>query len=383
MSKTFISNLEIQDFPLWEKMKGKRTLFSFDLEITARCNNNCRHCYINLPAGDRTARKMELSLKEIEAIAGEAVSLGALWCLVTGGEPLLREDFSDIYLYLKRKGLLVSVFTNAALITEEHIRLFKKYPPRDIEVSVYGVTKETYEQVTRKPGSFAAFIRGLNLLLESGVKVRFKAMALRSNVHELPEIASFCRQKTKDYFRFDPFLHLRFDRDPVRNKEIKSERLSPEEIVSLEQSDPERFLSLEKGCDKLIVPEFSSITCNHLFHCGAGNGSFDVSYNGIFRLCSSLWHPDCVYDLRKGNLTEAFNNYVPKVRDMRSDRREFLEMCRVCPIVNLCIWCPAHAYLETGEIDAPVDYFCKVAHARADALGYLKSAENGKSKLHK
>ena len=364
-------------------MKGKRTLLSFDLEITARCNNNCRHCYINLPAGDRTARKLELSLKEIEAIADEAVSLGAFWCLITGGEPLLREDFSDIYLYLKRKGLLVSVFTNAALITEEHIRLFKKYPPRDIEVSVYGVTEETYEQVTRKPGSFAAFIRGLNLLLESGVKVRFKAMALRSNVHELPEIASFCRQKTKDYFRFDPFLHLRFDRDPVRNKEIKSERLSPEEIVSLEQSDPERFQSLEKGCDKLIVPEFSSITCNHLFHCGAGNGSFDVSYNGLFRLCSSLWAPDCVYDLRKGHLTEAFNNYVPKVRDMRSDRREFLEMCRVCPIVNLCIWCPAHAYLETGEIDAPVDYFCKVAHARADALGYLMSAENGKSKLHK
>jgi len=367
-TKSIVSSIPIQEFGLWEKMKGKRTLFSFDLEITARCNNNCRHCYINLPAGDRTARKMELSLKEIKAVAEEAVSLGAFWCLITGGEPLLREDFADIYLYLKRKGLLVSVFTNAALITKEHIRLFKKYPPRDIEISVYGVTEETYERVTRKPGSFAAFIRGLNLLLESGVKVRFKAMALRSNMHELPEIASFCRQRTKDFFRFDPFLHLRFDCDPVRNKEIKSERLSPEEIVNLEQSDPERFQSLEKECDKLILPEFSNITCNHLFHCGAGNGSFNVSYNGLFRLCSSLWHPDCVYDLRKGSLTDAFINYVPKVRDMRSDRKEFLETCRVCPIINLCMWCPAHSHLETGEIDAPVDYFCKVAHARADAL---------------
>ncbi len=367
-TKSIVSSIPIQKFGLWEKMKVKRTLFSFDLEITARCNNNCRHCYINLPAEDRTAKKMELSLKEIEAIADEAVSLGAFWCLITGGEPLLREDFSDIYLYLKRKGLLVSVFTNAALITEEHIQLFKKYPPRDIEVSVYGVTAKTYEQVTRKPGSFAAFMQGLDLLLKSGVKVRFKAMALRSNVHELPEIASFCRQRTKDFFRFDPFLHLRFDHDPVRNKEIKSERLSPEEIVNLEQSDPERFQSLEKGCDKLIIPEFSNNTCNHIFHCGAGNGSFDVSYNGLFRLCSSLWHPDCVYDLRKGNITDAFNKIVLKVHDMRSDKREFLETCRVCPIINLCIWCPAHSHLETGEIDTPVDYFCKVAHARADAL---------------
>ena len=372
-SRSIVSSIPIQEFGLWEKMKVKRALFTFDLEITARCNNNCRHCYINLPAGDRTAQERELSFNEIKAIADEAVSLGAFWCLVTGGEPLLREDFPEIYLYLRKKGLLVSIFTNAALITEEHIRLFKKYTPRDIEVSVYGVTEKTYEQVTRKPGSFAAFIRGLNLLLDSGIKVRFKAMALRSNVHELPDIASFCRQRTKDFFRFDPFLHLRFDRDPERNKEIKSERLSAEEIVALERSDPERFQSLEKGCDKLIVPEASHITCNHLFHCGAGNGSFNVSYNGFFRLCSSLWHPDCVYDLRKGSLTDAFYNFVPHVRDMRSDRKEFLEKCRVCPIINLCMWCPAHAHLETGEIDAPVDYFCKVAHARTDALQVVHS----------
>jgi len=82
-------------------------------------------------------------------IGREAVELGAFWCLITGGEPLLRKDFADIYLCLKNKGLLVSVFTNATLLNRDHIELFKKYPPRDIEVSVYGVTPETYESVTR------------------------------------------------------------------------------------------------------------------------------------------------------------------------------------------------------------------------------------------
>ncbi len=83
-------------------------------------------------------------------------------------------------------------------------------------------------------------MKGLDLLLESGIKVRLKAMALRSNLHEIPEIARFCRERTKDYFRFDPFLHLRVDGDPARNEEIKSERLSPEEIVALENSDGEK-----------------------------------------------------------------------------------------------------------------------------------------------
>jgi radical SAM protein with 4Fe4S-binding SPASM domain len=138
--------------------------------------------------------------------------------------------------------------------------------------------------------------------------------------------------------------------------------------VKIEKSDPERYGALEKGCNKLIVPEFEHINCDHLFHCGAGNGSFDVSYDGYFCLCSALLHKDCVYDLKKGKLIDAWNNFVPKVRDMRSKNQEYLKKCRKCPIVNLCLWCPAHAYLETGELDTPVDYFCKVAHSRAQAL---------------
>jgi len=368
MNESYLASVPLPDFTLWERIKNKRHLVSFGLEITARCNNDCRHCYINLPAGDKNAKSRELSAEEIKEIAGEAISMGALWCLITGGEPLLRPDFEKIYLTLKRLGMLVSVFTNATLIKKEHIALFRKYPPRDVEVTIYGVTEATYERVTRKPGSFAAFTQGLDRLFKSGIKVRLKAMALRSNFDELPQIASFCRKHSKDYFRFDPFLHLRFDQDSARNKEIMSERLSPSEIVALERSDPDRFYSLKKGCDKLIVPEFSHITCNHLFHCGTGSGSFTLSCDGLFRLCSSLWHPNSVYDLKKGGLRDAWHNFVPRVREMRSDRKEFIEKCRVCPLVNLCMWCPAHSYLETGELDTPVDYFCEVAHARAEMV---------------
>ena len=369
VKKGFQSSIPLDEFSLWEKTREKRIPFSFELEITARCNNDCRHCYINLSAGDRVAKDKELSFGEIKEIVDEAVSLGALWCLITGGEPLLRNDFSSIYWYLKKRGLLVSVFTNATLITEEHARLFQKYPPRELEISVYGVIQETYEQVTRRPGSFAAFMRGLALLLESGVKVRLKAMALRSNLHEMPEIARFCREKTKDYFRLDPFLHLRYDGNQERNEDIRSERLSPEEIAALERSDPQRLEALQNNCGRLIASDSSFPNCNHLFHCGAGNDSFSLSYDALLRLCSSLWHPDCVYDLKKGTLKEAWQIFIPQVREMRSNRREFLGECLGCPIVNLCMWCPARAHLETGGMDTPVDYFCRVAHARTELLG--------------
>lgn len=366
---------KIQDFSLWEKMKKSRKVFSFDLEITARCNNECRHCYICLSAGDRLAREQEISPEEISRIADEAIALGAVWVLITGGEPLLREDFEEIYLLLKKKGLLVSVFTNATLISKKHVDLFLKYPPRDIEVSVYGATKETYEKVTCRPGSFEAFKRGISLLLDNRVKIRLKAMALRSNVFELDDISEFCRERTKDYYRFDPLLHMRFDGDDSRNAGIIAERLTPEEIVEIEQADENRSGAMKENCDKLINLDYCHTGCDHLFHCGAGNGSFSVSYDGKFRLCSSLWAPETTWDLQTGTLREAWEEWVPKVRDLRSKNPEFLEKCRKCPIINLCLWCPAHAYLETGKMDEYVDYFCNVAHARAAALGYKSDTQ--------
>lgn len=369
MKDSFSLSTPLDQWALWEKTGAKRIPFSFDLEITARCNNNCRHCTINLPAGDGAARQNELSLEAIREIVSQAVSMGALWGLITGGEPLLREDFVPIYLHMKEMGLLVSVFTNATLLTAEHVRLFKNYPPRDIEATVYGVTQETYEQVTRKEGSFGAFRRGLDLLLEGGIPVRLKAMALRSNLHEMGAIAGLCREKTKDYFRIDPFLHLRYDGNYERNEEIRAERLSPEEIGSLETSDPERLEALQQRCKRWIAWDGLNSQCDHFFQCGAGRASFSVSFDGLFRLCPSLWHRDCVYDLKNGNLKEAWETLVPRVRDMRSESRGFLETCRGCAIADLCMWCPGNADLETGLMDGAADYFCRVAHRRAELLG--------------
>lgn len=366
MRGPFLSWIPMSGFPLWKKIQEKRIPLSFTLEVTPRCNNNCRHCYINQDT--QTGRGKVIPLEALKAVASEAVSLGALWCLVTGGEPLLREDFFDIYLNLKREGLLVSVFTNATLVEKEHVALFKKYPPREVEVSVYGVTEETYERVTRRPGSYKAFRRGLALLHQAGIKVRLKTMALRSNVHELAKIADFCRGHGESLFRFDPFLHLRLDGDQRRNSEIKAERLLPEEIVALERWDRQRFEALKKACGVAVDTPSKYSACDRLFQCGAGKGSFSVNWKGILSLCTSLSHPSCTYDLRKGSIAEAWYQFVPDVRRMRSKRLDFSTRCGSCPIINLCVWCPANAYLETGALDGPVSYFCHVAHARARAL---------------
>ncbi len=371
----YLEELELPDFHLWKRTEEKRIPLSAEIELTERCNNNCVHCYINLAANDEEAKKRELSFREIRDLVDETVQMGCLWWLITGGEPLLREDFADIYLYLKKKGLLTSVFTNATLITPELVSLFKKYPPRELEITVYGITEKTYERITRTPGSFEAFRRGINLLQKENVPFTLKAMALRSNMGELEAIKDFCKPISRGHFRFDPFLHLRLRSDGKRNRQIRNERLSPDEIVAIELGDEERKKGLlkqvceEKKIGREAVPFDDN---NQLFYCGAGRTSFTIDSYGYFKLCSSLSHPDCVYDLKKGSLREAWEKFVPQVRAMRTEDEECRKRCLSCPLINLCMWCPATTYLECGKLDGWVEDFCQIAHARAEALANIE-----------
>jgi len=374
MSRSSASSVPAPVATLWEKLRTKGIPISFEIELTARCNNNCRHCYINLPAGDRRALESELTFRELDRLATEAVSMGACACLVTGGEPLLREDFSEIFTMLKQKGLLVSVFTNATLIDESHVDLFRRYPPRDLEVTVYGATERTYEKVTRSPGSYKAFKKGIGLLHEARIQTRFKAMLLRSNAHEFTRIARFCNGFSPQDYRFDPFLHLRYDRDAKRNREIKAERLSAGEIVTLEKKDPRRFRLLKKNVGRLIRTTSPGSIQRTLFPCGIGQSSFVMGADGWIRPCAALHHPDFMYDWRRGNLPDAWNRFIPETINRERDLRSSVDTCITCPLINLCLWCPALTHLETGCLDRKVAYFCRVAKARANLI--LKPTDN-------
>jgi radical SAM protein with 4Fe4S-binding SPASM domain len=372
---SFVVNTPLPSFGLWDELERKNIPASFELELTARCNNDCRHCYINLPAGDRAARARELSLDEVVALADQAIELGALWCLLTGGEPLLRPDFTEIYVALKRRGLLVSLFTNACLIRQEHVDLFRRYPPRDIEITMYGASREAYERVTRTPGSFDAFMRGIRVLEQGGVRARHKTIALRSNIDEFAAMAAFGRAHTKDYFRFDFLLHLRYDRDAERNAEICAERLVYEEIAAAELSDEERAGALRREC-RLAAASDVPAEPGRIFQCGVGQG-FTIGYDGLLRLCSSLWHPDYVADVRREPLAAAWRRLVSKARAARTRDVAFLERCGVCRLTDLCLYCPAHLYLENGSLTQPTDDFCEGARARALVFGEAPREDDG------
>ena len=95
------------------------------LDLTYRCNNTCCHCWLWLPP-DAPQGREELSLVEIQRIVDEARQMGCRAWAISGGEPMLRPDFTEIFEYVTRKSVFYSLNTNGTLITPEVARLLTR-----------------------------------------------------------------------------------------------------------------------------------------------------------------------------------------------------------------------------------------------------------------
>jgi MoaA/NifB/PqqE/SkfB family radical SAM enzyme len=142
------------------------------IEVTRRCPLTCVHCYNNLPMADRDAARSELTLEEHCRILDELADAGCLWLLFTGGEIFARRDFLDIYTHAKKRGFLITLFTNGTLITPRIADYLVTWKPFAIEITLYGATKETYDRLTGVPGSYEKCLRGIHLLWSGSCRWR-------------------------------------------------------------------------------------------------------------------------------------------------------------------------------------------------------------------
>lgn len=370
---SYFTTLEATGRSMWER--GKPPLNNLDIELTERCNNNCIHCYINLPADDRSAMERELSTEQVKDILEKAAALGCLMVRFTGGEPLLRDDFEDLYIFARNLGLKILLFTNATLITPYMAELFARAPLlTKVEITLYGMKKESYEAVTRSPGSFEAAWRGVNLLLEKSVPFVVKGALLPPNKGEVDE---FTQWSSSVLGRDVPptlskFFDLRCRRDSEdKNRLIKGLRASPEEVVVEFSRRGDRYREQMKQ----FFSKFTKPQGDKLFSCGAGIRSGCVDAYGYFQLCLLLRHPDTVYELKKGSMKNALTDFFPKVRQMNAKNADYLAHCARCFLKGLCEQCPAKSWMEHGTLDTPIEYFCEIAHAQARYMGLLEQDE--------
>jgi radical SAM protein with 4Fe4S-binding SPASM domain len=357
--------LETEKYTDWsqgiqDQVLARRIPISGSIELTQRCNLNCIHCYNNLSAGDEKARQCELTYEEHCRIIDQITEAGCLWSLFTGGEILLRKDFLDIYTYAKQKGLLITLFTNGTLLTPKIADYLVDWRPFSLEISLYGLTRETYERVTRVPGSYEQCMRGIRLLVERGLPLILKTMVLSVNQHELWDLKRFVEEELNLEFKYDAVLNPRID----CSKAPLSVRLSSQDIVALDLKDPKRIKEWRSFCEYFDGPFHKEHETDNLYHCGGGRSGFAIEPYGKLSLCL-LW-PGEGYDLRTGSFEQGWGNFL---FDMSRQKITHKTKCMTCELRSMCDTCPATAELESGHAETPVDFLCELAHLRAYVLG--------------
>lgn len=343
------------------RSKNSRVPYAGTIELTSRCNLSCVHCYINRPPDDPAEIAAELSTQEwigqIDAMADK----GCLWLLVTGGEPLLRHDFFDIYGHAKRKGMFVTIFTNGTLVTPGLAERLFDLPPHGIEVTIYGADPAIHDRVTGISGSFEATMAGVRLLLKKGLAVELKTIALTMNSSQI-DAMNCLANSMKLKFRYDPMINPRLDggKGPLQY------RLAAEEILALDLANEERLASWKEYCQRSIGPQKQP---ELLYHCGAGLQSFHIDAFGRFSIC--LMERGHQYDLRKGTFSHAWDWFASRERFRE---RTTQSQCTTCELISVCSQCPAWFSLESGSMEAPLDFCCRIAKMRVETfVGDTKS----------
>jgi radical SAM protein with 4Fe4S-binding SPASM domain len=353
MDNFFCPELDLSEWgeTLKAQLQGRRYPLGGVFELTERCNLACVHCYINQPAANQVARTKELTTNQVKGILDQMTDAGCLFLLFTGGEVLLRPDFSEIYQYAKQKGMLISLFTNGTLLTRRIADLLADMRPRSIEITLYGATQETYEKVTRVPGSYARCRGGIELLLERGLPLLLKAVLMTINRHELSAMRSLAEQLGVQ-FRYDGMLWPRVDGD----KAPFEYQLSLDEMIELDRQDPERQQEWKRVAE-LFGGQM--VRAEYVYSCRAGVQSFNIDSAGYISICTMSRKPS--YNLRYTSFQEAWE----LLGSLRQEKRRLNTDCRTCTIGGLCLQCPGWSQAIHGDNETPVDFVCKLAHLRS------------------
>jgi sulfatase maturation enzyme AslB (radical SAM superfamily) len=247
------------------------------------------------------------------------------------------------------------------------------------------MNENSYDSVVARKGAFKEFWKGINLLQDHNIPFQVKQSLLPQNRSEIPEFETFAaslpnmHQKPAYTMNFD----LRARRDSsIKNRFIKSLRLSPQETLAMVTRDSTKYISEMRE----FASKFMGQPDDRLFSCGAGLGTCVDAY-GNAQMCMLLRHPDTVYPLNSEvhqkrhpdtelkPLEYALTKYFPRVRQQRSKNSNYLNRCARCFLMGLCDQCPAKSWEEYGTLDTPVEYLCQIAHAKGRYLGLLREGE--------
>lgn len=337
------------------KNKSVPSLRLLAWEVTRRCNLACIHCRAAAGSGPYPG---ELTTDEGVALLTALARQGQVVVILTGGEPLLREDIYDLTEYGHRLGHRMVMAVNGTLLTPQIAARLKEVGSQRLSISLDGATAAAHDRLRAVDGAFDGALAGIAACREAGLPFQVNTTITKRNLAELPAIFELA-------LNLGAAAHHVFVLVPTgRGGQIRDELLSPAEY-----EETLRWLLARQREGRLFIkptcaPQYYRLwredarargekitAATHGLEamtkgCLGGQGFAFVSYRGEVQPCGYL-------ELVAGNIRETPFPEIwansPLFQQLRAVD-DYQGKCHLCQYRQVCGGCRARAYALTGEV---------------------------------
>jgi len=324
-------------------------------EVTRRCNLACVHCRASSAGGPYEG---ELDTPEAFQLIDQIASVGKPVVILTGGEPLLRQDIFEIAARGQGRGLRMVLATNGTLVTEETVRRMIEGGIQRVSVSLDGQDAATHDAFRSVPGAFSGAMAGIEALKKAGMDFQINTTVTRGNIENLwgiMELAVSNGAAAHHIFLLVPTGRGKYIADQGMSALEYEKTLNRFFERSLDWPIPLKAtcaphyhrISHQRQGERPVVPEYSG---QHHFHsmtrgCLGGSSFCFISHRGQVQPCGYL-EIDCG-QVREKHFAELWND--SSIFNELRDLNRYGGKCGRCPFIQVCGGCRARAYELTGD----------------------------------
>ena len=294
-------------------------------DCTRRCNLNCEHC-----GAKKEKYSTELPTQQVKNLVQRLADYKVKYFVVTGGEPLLRQDLFEIFSFAKENGLKTGLATNGFFVNENNSKIIAKIFD-SIQVSLDG-PQEVHNKIRVNKEAFQKVINAINLLRKTKCKqITVSSVITPSNIKDLEKLGEIVKKLGVDIWKIVSVMPI------GRVEQNDNLYLSQQEFLKLLNfiKENKNKLKIEFGENLGYLGNYDKEVRNEPFFCPVGFLACCVGVNGDVRGCPE--QPDVQY-FKEGNIldkdfSEIWKSGFKKYRD-----KEFLqdETCSKCKFKNDC-----------------------------------------------
>lgn len=320
---------------------------------TKRCNLYCKHCYRD---SSNEYFRGELNTDEGKKLIEEIAKSGFRILILSGGEPLMRDDIYELSSYARKSGIIPVLGTNGTLITENVAKNLKKAGIMAAGVSLDYLDEEKHDNFRNLKGSFNKTIEGIRNCLKEGIRVQINTTVTKDNKEGILDIIDFSKEigATSNH----PFFLV----EVGRGKNLKKEALNSKEYIDMINKILDKQSEIDIELKPTCAPQFMSLAkkrgVNMRFSrgCIAGIGYCCILPNGDVHICPYL--PKVVGNVREDSFDRIWRE--SEIFNELRDFKKYKGRCGSCKDISICGGCRARAYISTGDYlgEDPISIMC-------------------------